>query len=279
MQIRKAERDSQKLRPQTLRVFRRQLETEGYLILDEVIASALVKKLGGSARKTLSKHISKALTQNPIPPIHLDAQIPPEGIFLHPHLCTHPMVMQILSALGMGDDFYLWFMHANTAFPGAGRQGIHRDLPHLFPELKGAIPGTSYVVSIPLDDFTMQNGATELWPGSHLIQDPDRKVRSSFSESAKIAKNPLHPIAKNFEARAKKLKSIRAIMKAGSILVRDMRLWHRAMPNQTSRPRTMLTLGYNRAFLALYPSQTISRVSYRKASTAQRDILRHMQSI
>ena len=42
----------------------------------------------------------------------------------------------------------------------------------MFPELGMALPVTRIVVNIPLIDFTLENGCTEIWPGSHLIVDP-----------------------------------------------------------------------------------------------------------
>jgi ectoine hydroxylase-related dioxygenase (phytanoyl-CoA dioxygenase family) len=45
--------------------------------------------------------------------------------------------------------------------------------------------------------------------------------------------------------------AVRANMPAGSTLVRDMRVWHRAMPNRSDRRRTMLSLVYHRYFPTL----------------------------
>ena len=37
-------------------------------------------------------------------------------------------------------------------------------------------------------------------------------------------------------------------MPAGSVVVRDMRCWHRAMPNHTDKTRTMIAIVYLRQF-------------------------------
>ena len=85
-------------------------------------------------------------------------------------------------------------------------------------------------VNIALVDFTEENGATEVWPASHLITDLQ------------------HNDKKNLEERAIQLPSTRTIMPAGSVVVRDMRCWHRGMPNQTQEIRSMLALVYFRRF-------------------------------
>ena len=66
--------------------------------------------------------------------------------------------------------------------------------------------------------------------------------------------------------------SLRANMPAGSTLVRDMRLWHRATPNRTDRRRTMLSMVYHRFFPTLgyqyracepLPDEVMDRLSRR----------------
>jgi ectoine hydroxylase-related dioxygenase (phytanoyl-CoA dioxygenase family) len=86
------------------------------------------------------------------------------------------------------------------------------------------------VVNIPLVDFTLENDATEVWPGSHLIIDRDAE------ETAKA------------EERAAQLPSVRLQLPAGSLVVRDLRCWHRGMPNRTPTLRTMTAMVYFRRF-------------------------------
>ena len=61
-------------------------------------------------------------------------------------------------------------------------------------------------------------------------------------------------------------------MSAGSIVFRDMRTWHRGMPNTTDQPRTMISLVYYRQYylpddLVSYPPEEadieIERLSQR----------------
>ena len=76
---------------------------------------------------------------------------------------------------------------------------------------------------VMLDDFTVENGATMIVPGSHLVE--------------------ARPDDAELERRA-----IRAIGCAGSILLFDSNLWHSAAPNLTQGPRRALTLTFTRPF-------------------------------
>ncbi len=77
---------------------------------------------------------------------------------------------------------------------------------------------------VMLDDFTVENGATKLVPGSHRVE-----ARPSDDE---------------LEARA-----VRATGAAGDILLFDSNVWHSAAPNRTPGRRRALTLTFTRPFV------------------------------
>jgi hypothetical protein len=77
---------------------------------------------------------------------------------------------------------------------------------------------------VMVDDFTVENGATRLVPGTHRSAD---KPDDSYLENH----------------------AIRATGTAGSILLFDSNLWHAASPNTTSGPRMALTLTFTRPFV------------------------------
>lgn len=77
---------------------------------------------------------------------------------------------------------------------------------------------------VMIDDFTEENGATKLVPGTHRLKDrPDDEYLETHA--------------------------IRAIGKAGSILLFDSNVWHAAAPNTTDGPRMALTLTFTPPFL------------------------------
>jgi ectoine hydroxylase-related dioxygenase (phytanoyl-CoA dioxygenase family) len=76
---------------------------------------------------------------------------------------------------------------------------------------------------VMVDDFTLENGATKMVPGSHrAAQRPD---------DAEIER-----------------RTVRLVAPAGSIVLFDSNLWHSAAPNRTNGPRKALTLTFTRAF-------------------------------
>ena len=76
---------------------------------------------------------------------------------------------------------------------------------------------------VMVDDFTLENGATKVVPGSHRV--------------------PERPSDEEIERRTARLTG-----RAGSIVLFDSNLWHSAAPNLTSGPRKALTLTFSRPF-------------------------------
>ena len=136
--------------------------------------------------------------------------------------------MQILKA-AMGQVIFTRYPYqSNTAWPGCPIQHIHRDSSQLAPNTPSKpYKPSGIVVNIPLVDFTEENGATEVWPGSHLTVDERKPERGEL------------------ENRVVNLPSIRTLMPAGSVVVRDLRCWHRGMANNTTIQRVMIAQVYS----------------------------------
>jgi ectoine hydroxylase-related dioxygenase (phytanoyl-CoA dioxygenase family) len=106
---------------------------------------------------------------------------------------------------------------------------VHSDLdfwhPHYFP--------FAYVININLVDVSPENGATELWLGSHHVSTMDEHVNSRTAD-------PLVIKPRCREERRKHSPPIQPTIKKGSLMIRDLRLWHAGMPNKTDEPRIVL---------------------------------------
>jgi len=92
-------------------------------------------------------------------------------------------------------------------------------------------------VNITLVDMTVKNGATEFWLGTHLrgnkgIKDPAR------ADGPWIAQ-------KYLDERSLESPPIRPSISKGSLLIRDMRLWHAGIANETPTPRILLSVVLN----------------------------------
>lgn len=96
---------------------------------------------------------------------------------------------------------------------------IHRDIRTFFPKVNLRIN-----VLVALDEFTLENGATEILPGSHL--------------------NEHEPSLEDFEKS-----KVHLVLPAGSVVLFNSYLWHRAGFNNTSFNRVALTLSYGLPFI------------------------------
>ena len=225
MIISEEERRNNQLNQDNLIQALRLLRECGYVILEAVLPSDWVEEMHSAYNEEVKKQFVGAK-----PTGHGGISAPLYMPFIDPLVIENPFAIQILKQ-AMGDDIFSYFPYgSNTAWPGCGIQHIHRDTGHLFPDEPHVLPISLAVVNIALVDFTEENGATEVWPASHLITDLQ------------------HNDKKNLEERAIQLPSTRTIMPAGSVVVRDMRCWHRGMPNQTQEIRSMLALVYFRRF-------------------------------
>jgi len=118
----------------------------------------------------------------------------------------------------------------NTAMPSESRQPAHADIGQLWPNQEHAHPPAMLVVNIPTVDVSAENGSTEIWLGTHLdtsiaMQDGDIVVAPEVLEARRAVSPPLQPD-----------------IKRGSIVIRDVRMWHAGMPNRTSNPRPMIAM-------------------------------------
>ena len=156
---------------------------------------------------------------------HLQQGPPPYAPYIFRDIVANPYVVQVTQAL-LGPGLYNNFYNGNTNCPGSVTQPLHRDGAHLWPDQAVAHPTTEVVVNISPQETTEANGSVELWPGSHL-----EVGEHHIDEEQEAARRKIAP-------------PIRGNAKKGSILIRDMRLWHRGVPNTSDTPRHMIALIY-----------------------------------
>jgi hypothetical protein len=154
---------------------------------------------------------------------------PPFPPYLYRDVLVNDLVIAVTRSI-LGSGVKNGFYSGNTAMPSENRQPVHADEGQLWPNLKHVPPPNSLVVNIPLVDMGPENGSTEVWPGTHLdptvtISSGDIEVPLDHLEAQRAACPPLQPE-----------------VKAGSVVIRDIRLWHAGMPNRTSTPRPMIAM-------------------------------------
>jgi ectoine hydroxylase-related dioxygenase (phytanoyl-CoA dioxygenase family) len=92
------------------------------------------------------------------------------------------------------------------------------------------------VINVPLVAMTPANGSTEIWLGTHNETTiADQEGAHGDRASGRIKKDLL-------EARKEVRPPSQPSVKKGSIIVRDLRLWHGGKPNLSKEPRVMLAM-------------------------------------
>jgi hypothetical protein len=162
---------------------------------------------------------------------HLQQGPPPFGPYVFGDIVANPFAVQVTYAL-LGDGLYNRFYNGNANCPGSGTQPLHADGAHLWQHVTTTHPPASLIVNICPVDVTEENGATELWPGTHMIPLVGQYVT-----------------AESEGQRRKVVPPVRAITQKGGLLIRDSRLWHRGVPNHSNSVRHMIAMIHNISWL------------------------------
>ena len=86
--------------------------------------------------------------------------------------------------------------------------------------------------------MTPENGSTEFWLGTHEGFD------SRFQETGTSIKSAGGGIGEERKANRRKIRpQVQPVVKKGSVVVRDIRLWHGGKPNLAQDPRVLLSIG------------------------------------
>jgi len=134
----------------------------------------------------------------------------------------HPRVLSAATHM-LGNDIKLFAFSSRTALPGEGGQQFHKD-GFQQPDK----PGEYHLCNTVwlLDDFTTENGATRIVPGSHLVP----------GIPPEIAAEPMaaHP------------NEIQVTAPAGSVIIFNSHLLHSGTKNTTEKPRRAMFVTYCR---------------------------------
>lgn len=126
------------------------------------------------------------------------------------------------------------FCSGNTAMPPSAdikpqRQPTHSDADFSHPPHPFAL-----VVNVPLITMSPENGSTEVWLGTHNGTGLHHQEGAHGERASGRIKLDL------LESRRKISPPIQPVVPRGSIIVRDLRLWHGGMPNMSKDVRVML---------------------------------------
>ncbi|KAI0407053.1 hypothetical protein F4802DRAFT_66099 [Xylaria palmicola] len=230
------ELNSSKLGERNLEIAVRSLHLDGLVVVEGLVPHAhldhLNTKMVEDARILQARGEDGPFNYN-IGNIQQDA--PPCAEYFHPFIFTNPIATQITSAV-LGPRPKWTFCSGNTAMPpipglSPQRQPVHADADFAHPEHPFAL-----VVNVPLVEMTPHNGSTEMWLGTHTgtggieAQEGVHGERASGRIKEELLTRRMGTHGPPVQPAVKK----------GSIVIRDLRLWHAGMPNMSEEVRVML---------------------------------------
>jgi hypothetical protein len=204
------------------------IEQEGFVVLNDVVALSHLDVLHERMLEDV-----QLLLKRPDAPFNwntgnVQQDPPPFPPYLFQDVLLNDMVLDVTTAL-LGTPVKNTMYSGNTAMPSEHRQPVHADSGHLWPRLEVAHPPVQLVVNIPTVDVSAENGSTEIWPGTH------RDITITSDKDIKIPPDVL-------TRRRAEIPPIQPAFRRGSVLIRDVRLWHAGMPNHTAYPRPMIAM-------------------------------------
>jgi hypothetical protein len=144
------------------------LRVDGFVLLDQVVGRSHLDGLHDRMIADLD-----ALRARPDAPYNWNAgnlqqDPPPFSPYLFADVLLNPFVISLTSTL-LGPGVKNVMYSGNTALPGDQRQPVHCDVGHLWPveSLEAPHPAAQLVVNVLTVDASPENGATEIWPGTH----------------------------------------------------------------------------------------------------------------
>jgi len=148
-------------------------------------------------------------------------------------MVQHPKVIEIVGKF-LGSEFCLGSIAANRILPGGPGQEPHIDYPYWDMYKRESFPyginpsfPLNCQVTVMLDDFVAENGATAVLPGSQVWgRYPKKEEEKMFYDKAK-----------------------RMTGKAGDVAIFYGMVWHCAMPNHSDSDRTAILIQYLPKFI------------------------------
>jgi ectoine hydroxylase-related dioxygenase (phytanoyl-CoA dioxygenase family) len=200
---------------------RRALDEDGYLILEDYLAGELLAQLRQRVAELFAEEGERAGSEfKQEPGCGRLANLVDKGDVFRA-IVAQPRVLEYVRHV-LGPNVKLSSLNARSVHPGGGAQPLHADMAAVADAQGYWVCNTIWV----LDDYTADNGALRLVPGSHRWQKLPQEA----------LKDPLaaHP------------EQVLVTCRVGAVVVVNAHAWHAGMANRTHRPRTSLHAFYCR---------------------------------
>ncbi len=205
------------------------IHADGYVVLHGVVDTAHLDVLQERMLADLEKILARPDAPFNFNTGNVQQDAPPFAPFLFDDILRNDLVISVTKAV-LGPNLKMPFYSGNTALPGGTRQPVHPDVAQLWQDLAHPTPAFGLVINVPVVDVSPANGSTEFWPGTH--HDTTYDIHGG---SARIPQEVL-------DRRAAQMPPFQPTIPRGSVVIRDIRMWHAGMPNHTDVPRPMLAM-------------------------------------
>lgn len=244
-------RPNHALSAEALELSVQQVQMNGFVLFENAIPRTQIDAVREAFMSTLNAQMAQVPSNRGTNRYQM--HLPFAAPFIDSNIIEHPLALAVIDAI-LGNTCHCHYFASDTALPGSDFQAVHSDIHPLFAETNLSLPAYSIVVNIPLIDVTLDHGPVEIWPGgTHLM-----------------------PGQLNLHELAPRMHSHMVTMPAGSLLIRDMRMWHRGTPNRSNEARPHLALVYSRFWFqdTGYHPIEIPRATYQQLSKRGQQLFR-----
>ncbi|HUB31522.1 MAG TPA: phytanoyl-CoA dioxygenase family protein [Bryobacteraceae bacterium] len=198
---------------------RRQLDEQGYLILPGMMTPALLEALRRRMDGLLAEEGERAGAEfKNEPGARRLANLVNKGEIFQ-RIMLMPEVLEAVACV-LGPKFKLSSLNARSADPhGESAQPLHADSGAIADEQGYWVCNSVWM----LDDFTPENGATRMVPGSHRWRRLPPPEMYGAHPAEQLVTGP-----------------------AGAVAIMNAHMWHGGTANRTSQPRRALHVYYTR---------------------------------
>jgi ectoine hydroxylase-related dioxygenase (phytanoyl-CoA dioxygenase family) len=223
-----------------------ELRAQGHVVIEDFLSPAQLR----AVREALGPQLAaERLGRNPFEGLRTQRvyNLPAlGGVFAD--LVEHPRVLAICDAF-LAPNYLLTAAQAINILPGEAAQAIHFDDGfYPFPRPR---PPISLATIVAIDDFTAENGATEIIPGSHawgaelpegVVSGDDFAQETTYGRGVSGSENFLMRTTRPEAPTPVSLRPV--VMPAGAVVVFLGTLWHRGGANRSAAPRLALSTQY-----------------------------------
>lgn len=201
--------------PELIEHYASEMDTNGYFIIEDALSPTELQEARNALDELFERESEIGRERRWHTPLYMVAYMLPQKHPFFRRLPMHPAVLPLMQRI-LGKWSVISSLNGFTMSPGSENQALHLDQPE-------SVPGVVLNINAMfcLDDFTIENGATRIVPGSHN----------------RIFNRAIDPAT--FEDE-----TIRLTARAGSLVAFNGGLWHAGSSNTTN--------GYRRALHAYY---------------------------